>query len=554
MGTILIIDTERGFEERFKRRLDEEDLLDRYQLATIMPDTTLDIVRMTDLCVHKIIEYLESNIDVVVLVDIVIYERETIDKAGVGIAVGVKSARPDVPVFCITSKVTGDAELDIFSETTLEDIDGVFGKSFLDGNHFSGKRLRKILESGLRKCNHRISRVNVKKESSPPVDIYNAFCGDSLDPVVASNIDKLGGTRFWNLIGKIFPGGQGAIMPMQSGRSGAQVFRILSKKSAENTSTTATKDWLLKVDTDAELLAKEARSHHALIHTSGGREHFPRLLHMEPLEYDGLWAIAYDFEVGTHTLQDYLLAPHKREAIEAVGRSVVELLISIYGDPYYQIKPVWSAYYNMDKSLITSILAFITKNTSIINEVLGPEVASRVSHFVMENGNALSRFVHEVDTRNIHGDLNSCNILVTENGAIRLIDFALRQQSHVPKDIAKLERDLLFRVLDCGSKKYSDWSRLSAWRIFTILLKVDNILSPVVDYATIPDDVVGLIQLTVQLRTGLKASSPKLTDSEYLISLLYHVLLSTLNTELPIQKRVFAVEYADAIIDRLTSY
>ena len=40
--TIIIIDTDSGFIERFQQKLEEQDIADKYQIYTFSPNTNLD--------------------------------------------------------------------------------------------------------------------------------------------------------------------------------------------------------------------------------------------------------------------------------------------------------------------------------------------------------------------------------------------------------------------------------------------------------------------------------------------------------------------------------
>ena len=53
------------------------------------------------------------------------------------------------------------------------------------------------------------------------------------------------------------------------------------------------------------------------------------------------------------------------------------------------------------------------------------------------------------------------------------------------------------------------------------------------------------------LRRILKAESPKITEREYLAALLHYSLLAIGHPEISIQKKVFAVEYIDNILNNM---
>ncbi|GAH67045.1 unnamed protein product, partial [marine sediment metagenome] len=75
------------------------------------------------------------------------------------------------------------------------------------------------------------------------------------------------------------------------------------------------------------------------------------------------------------------------------------------------------------------------------------------------------------ETGRIHGDLNSNNILVAPSDTeIALIDFALmREDLPVLTDIAKLEVDLVFSVLDNSSAEVVDPDSVANWRVISLI-------------------------------------------------------------------------------------
>ena len=135
-----------GFEKRFRKRLEEENIGDRYDLRRVVPDTTLETRHMITACSNEISQLTQTASIKAFFVDIVILEKGAPDTIGVDIAKELRQRFPSTPVYNITSKYIHENELDILSEATLEDVDGVLVKSYLEGKRFSAKRLRNIFE------------------------------------------------------------------------------------------------------------------------------------------------------------------------------------------------------------------------------------------------------------------------------------------------------------------------------------------------------------------------------------------------------------------------
>lgn len=148
MKYLIIIDTDAGFSNRFNKRLEYCKLSNDYKILSLSPNTTLpdyDIVSFTiENFENQFSSYLNET--VAVFVDIVVIESGThIDHTGVEIANSLKEKYPHINIFNITSKVSVDAQWDIFSQATLANTDGVFAKSYLEGPSFNKSRLELII-------------------------------------------------------------------------------------------------------------------------------------------------------------------------------------------------------------------------------------------------------------------------------------------------------------------------------------------------------------------------------------------------------------------------
>jgi hypothetical protein len=178
------------------------------------------------------------------------------------------------------------------------------------------------------------------------------------------------------------------------------------------------------------------------------------------------------------------------------------------------------------------------------------DVLENVLQFVATDGAAVERifsYESDADIRTVHADFNSRNLLLGDASQFCVIDFASRRQAHVAMDIAKLERDIVFRVFDYNTREFFDWSRTSVWRTLGRM----NLKGRVFEKEKVDDltlDVRNALEFIAGLRTILKTESPTLQEEEYLIALLHYSLLAIGHPEISVPKKVFAVEYIDKLL------
>ena len=55
-ATLALFDTDEGFEARFRKKLDEEDIADKYTITRIVPDTTLEAHELVRDCLRGALE------------------------------------------------------------------------------------------------------------------------------------------------------------------------------------------------------------------------------------------------------------------------------------------------------------------------------------------------------------------------------------------------------------------------------------------------------------------------------------------------------------------
>lgn len=555
--TLLLIDTDTGFHERFQRKLEVEAISDKYQVKMLKPDTTYNAAEMAKKVVDDTLALLVQEDVCAIFVDIVIYERTPLDTEGIQIVGSLRKAFPVMPIFNVSSKPEDaqQSHMDLFAEATLGDCDGVFPKSFLEGSTFSAKRLTSILKRGLEK---RQRPMSAQPTSVLPIPkgISELFNINELDSRVSAQIEELGPGAFWGLLQRLIPHAAGVISYVAPGASGAYVFEANVKFKEPGVSATGAKQFLLKIATTFDGLQQEAYKRRDLVKTPASREHFPSLLNEEPISFDGLSGIAYEFEAGYETFLTYMAREIQQGNHQAnIGQQLVDILKNIYGDSAPAIKDVWHGCYKLQEPVLIKLRGFLLENKQALEQQLGIDKIACVENFLMHGGETLRSHSREIDIRHIHGDFNCGNILIDASHAselkISIIDLGSRRQDHVIKDVAKLERDIVFRVFDWGTLNYHDPNRISVWRQFLVTLAPGAIFKSLPDGVIKDKSVLAAMQVIAELRSAINAIDLKRNDANYLIALLHYALLALLHPRISTAKKAFAVEYASVIIDQL---
>lgn len=549
--TIIIIDTDSGFVERFKLRLEEQLLIDKYQIHTISPNTTLDTEQLIQYCLTEVQKIISAAKICGIFVDIVIVEKAgPLETTGINIASNLKTHFPNIPIFNIT-RYCNAQDADIISEATLEDNDGVLAKDYLEGKNFSPKRLSNIFTKAITKREKYKSESIQSIGTTIPATVRTAFNFNSLDPRVKYQIQEIGESQFWNLLVNLLPNAEGTISYMQPGRSGAYVFKVVAKFREENKSPTRPKGWVIKVTNKKDLLELEVKNYKELKKT---RVYYPKLFHEQLVTFNNLAGIAFELEEDSISLLECFAKLSKDDINNAID-DILSILEKLYGDADYKQIMLWKDTYSLKNEGVLKILSLFEENEHIIHEKCNPEHKNRIIAFVSDGVTdkvvkSVCNFEVEADMRNIHGDFNSRNILVNNNKIKKLvlIDFSAMQHSHIAKDIAKLERDIVFRVFDAFSANYYDWDRIKVWKTFMDLVKKDGIFSP--KQFTIDDiELQKSINFIYGIRNILKQLSPKLDEKQYLCALLHFSLLALTHPEISIQKKIFGIQYINNILE-----
>lgn len=150
----------------------------------------------------------------------------------------------------------------------------------------------------------------------------------------------------------------------------------------------------------------------------------------------------------------------------------------------------------------------------------------------------------------VHGDLNVGNVLVNATQNVVLIDFGSRREDLLSRDIAKFERDLLLRVLDAGTRAYSDWAR------FETLIQLGRYLAEWPrNTATEPIDDKDAMRIAVAAREFAEALTDGLIEpverAEHSIALLHFLLKGIALPDLPMPRRTAAAYLAMEILEQL---
>lgn len=556
MSNILIIlDTDDGFEARFKRKLEEEDIADKFSVVRIAPDTTLASEELVIKCVDSARNIVSSSIVSAFFVDIVIYERGALDTVGLDLAKRLSITFPSIPVFSITSKLTHeetyDPYFDVFSEATLEGFDGVFAKSYLEGKHFSAKRLRKIFEksSARRHAVIPISMPTLHAALDPRANTaYQAFGGDTIDSFTLQNIENLGAYRFWILLGSLLPHAEGTLRTVAPGRSGAFVFKTSVKFTQADRSRTRPKSWLIKLSVDKDLMFQEAANHAEMVKTPIPRSAIPRLLFSEPKGMLGLWGIVYEFENDAETLLHSAGAISSIDAANRIADGTIRVLKSMYGDPLMKCVKLWKTYYELSSGARMSILSVIAEHIGVLSSSV--ECVESVANFVKGHETSFLETTTEADTRHVHGDLNCGNILVSNDSDVIFIDFASRRQDHVARDFAKLERDLLFRVLDCDTPRYYSWEPIPLLDQLSSTTKDDFLMTGVNVDTLRPNEKI-VFSMIRKFRMGIVEISPLTSVKDYLSAVLYYTLLGIAHPAISLNRKALCVMHASNLLLKL---
>jgi hypothetical protein len=548
MKTLLVIDTDELFEQRFRKAIVEERLDEHFTVRRESPAIQLERRELIADVIDRTTVIARSNSIAAVFVDLVMYERhdEEADDAGLPLAVALKELLTPTPVYVVTSKVNGEHERNLFCAATMNhSVDGVFFKSFLDGKTFSTKRLHTILTPRViprgtgGPAERPVGRI---RESSTVTRAFSAFGGDSLPDVVKADIAQLGEFAFWTLLDRLLPDGQGTLSTLRSGRSGARVFSATAKarRGAKPTK------WIIKVSTREESLRRELLNQPE-IQKAGLPQHMYAHALSTSVEQSGdLFGIVSALKHEAVTLGDYLLSDRSASNAERVARLLATGLSAMYGDSERRFIRPWPLVYGLTGEAVTHALGSL-ENLVIPLRALGLESEYVAVRSLLKGEGPMSDALKELslhlDYRFIHGDLNSGNVLVGVDHSPCLIDFEHSGTGSVVLDLAKLERDLVLRVADAQSIANSQWSELKAWR---------TLHDDIAHQRDRSDRFKSLSRFARVFREGLLNGSDVELESEALLLASLGMYVRALsNDTLSLQKRALAAVIASDLISRM---
>jgi aminoglycoside phosphotransferase (APT) family kinase protein len=564
LAVFIIVDTDFLFGQLFEQNLKAWQVA--IALETIVPICTLPAKSLVSDVLKKVKERHPNPDDIAaIFVDLVVHGGENLygagdkpasyDTMGIQIALMLRTEFPQTPIFIVTERTSNSSELSLMSEASLEDVDGVFAKNFLTGKGFSSERLDLILGKALIKRQRRTpiadnSRVHAAPAAHavpPSIDI----AGSRATFEIAT--DECG-PQLWDLLSTLLGEGSKRIEVLQPGRSGAAVFKITVKHTMHDTGLrTEPKNWIVKMAHDRALIEREIKNYSLLKATKLHRSAYPQLLADAPSSADGLWGIALSFEGEASTLRDYLKNVETDSDAERIAKCLTDALQKLYSTDPISEPGLWSHYWTNAGAQRAKLTNLLKDMESIAAErgLLAEHQA--VCNFVQTNGEscpAISlRNVDQFETRWIHGDLNSGNVLVSAppSNNIILIDFASAGKGHVVKDFAKLERDVYFRVIDgewtSGS---SDWERMEIWKRLVLIAASKSVLAN--EHLTLNERAV--LAFIRELRSGLVTVDSKITIREYLVGLVFYSLTALLIPETSLQKKMFGIWYVSELLER----
>ena len=173
MKKLIFIETDGRFIKNIENNLKKEGLQNDYSVVNIMPSTESKNVHqlVVESCVEQVVslDSIEDNI-YGIFIDICIIDGES-EPLGIEIAKRIRSSFPQIPIFNITNKTKHDFEFDSLSSATLENIDGVLVKSFLEGDTFSKDRFEEIFNKAHVKRSVTTSKDDEKNTENKKFDI-----------------------------------------------------------------------------------------------------------------------------------------------------------------------------------------------------------------------------------------------------------------------------------------------------------------------------------------------------------------------------------------------
>ena len=173
MKKLIFIETDGRFIKNIENNLKKEGLQNDYSVINIMPDTDAKNVHtlVIQSCVNQVISINTEDDNIYgIFVDICIIDGES-EPLGIEIARKLRNSFPQIPIYNITNKTKHDFEFDSLSLASLENIDGVLVKSFLEGDTFSKERFEHFFQKAHLKRSITSSEISDSQKKEKEFDI-----------------------------------------------------------------------------------------------------------------------------------------------------------------------------------------------------------------------------------------------------------------------------------------------------------------------------------------------------------------------------------------------
>lgn len=551
-SVILMFETEDGVQFDMQHALDDKGLAETFEIQRIAPDRRLGENLVRD-AVTRARSVLATKPVALILVDMVVDEKTQMDRHGFDIARKLRQEYPQIPLYLISSKHGTSIHDEIVSEASFEDADGVLVKSYAT-EHLTRKTLQTLLNCPRRRlpASSAVRQAEVRSEesSSDVSAITHAFRDSLRDPRLKQAARDLGEGNFWTLISECARSNTGTLEVMKGGRSGALV--LTGRFDAPG----ASKPRLLviKMSRDVAQIRSEVANYAQIPGTRLDRSRVPRLITPTACVAGDVAAMAVEMDEEAVPLRLWLSTATAEDA-KRVASNLCDALDELYVGGVERTAYPWRLYYELSDALRTDIEVALQEIESFELEDWVPTAAFQTLRtFLQTSADNAAEAVRSVQLRcverEVHGDLNAGNILVTPTGNVVLIDFASRRVTSVCHDLAKVERDVIYRACDAGRTHFSDWARIEKWRALT-------------------DSPANGGTNTSQLKTSIRVCSAFIREfrkhaarsvasrgdyaAEMDLASLHFVLKAIVLPDISLQKKVLAVHHADLLYRRITA-
>src|SRR5205085_4855787 len=448
--------------------------------------------------------------------------------------------------------------------TLDENLDGVLLKNILISLGFSKSKFNEYIFKASKKSAKRRSGGTLAVEDTDEVSIIKSgkqlsTLNISNDRITAYQATLVGSHIFDSILYTAFCDAIGNIKYFIPGFSGAMLFEVNLRPGHTDESQAAMTSWILKVSKEKEKLEAELRKHAELKLLGIEKEFYPSLLKEELISVGSWHAMITQKEIDSQTLYSYLQTnPNPKTIVELIDKGLKNFLSQLFGKSVENPQIIWQTYYKLTAKEIAAILAILDDKRTTFRHHAGSEMGvaiDRLEKFVDSNGSSersLYIYNKDVDTRRIHGDFHSRNVLVSpDKMKITTIDFPNIGQDHAAKDFSKLETDLIFSAMDSYSGADTDWNSLTAWQSILSCLEWDADFFD--EHSPAVATELSYIHIISVLRACAKSILPTLTSEEYLISLLYYSLKLLPYPDISLPKKAFALQYTNKILEQLSA-